>query len=37
MKFLISLKGFILKYIEKIEDFLYDNCYPNLTKHMKKK
>lgn len=28
---------FILKLIEKIEDFLYENYYPNLTKHMKKK
>lgn len=28
---------FILKIIEKIEDFLYENYYPNLTKHMKKK
>ena len=27
----------ILKLIEKIENFLYDNYYPNLTKHMKKK
>jgi|MDTG01.3.fsa_nt_gb hypothetical protein len=37
MKFLSILKGFILKYIEKIEDFLYENCYPGLIKHMKKK
>jgi len=27
----------ILRLIEKIEDFLYENYYPNLTKHMKKK
>ena len=28
---------FILRFIEKVEDFLYENYYPNLTKHMKKK
>ena len=28
---------FILKLLKKIEDFLYENYYPNLTKHMKKK
>jgi hypothetical protein len=28
---------FILKLVKKIEDFLYENYYPNLTKHMKKK
>ena len=27
----------ILKLLKKIEDFLYENYYPNLTKHMKKK
>ncbi len=27
----------ILRLIEKIEDFLYENYYPNLTKHMRKK
>jgi len=27
----------ILRFIEKIEDFLYKNYYPNLIKHMKKK
>jgi len=28
---------FILKLLKKIEDFLYENYYPNLIKHMKKK
>jgi len=28
---------FILRLIEKVEDFIYKNYYPNLTKHMKKK
>lgn len=37
MRLLSTLKGFILKCIEKIEDFLYENCYPGLIKHMKKK
>jgi len=37
MRFLIIVSDFMLKYIEKIENYIYDNYYPNLTKHMKKK
>ena len=37
MKFLLAFSDFMFKYIEKIENSIYKNYYPNLTKHMKKK